>query len=204
MIEPAEPEPDVPEKVKPSVAGTDPLLIEDLASLIRLPIVAPKIEKIVRMAQAAFDPPDDYPLQPVEDVPSWKPNELGINWADPDSLIKIFCGLHWGMRGQDPMWEVRLETIPPLLPDSFRLGGLNRIAAKRAESRFREWDRFWHEEGPGNPVLLGASAPCTRFFEQDNPDCSAAEYLGGALHALQVSGAILALLDAAREEAGVK
>ena len=202
MIEPVEPDPETAEAVKPASPRTDPILLEDLASLVRIPILVPKVEQVLRMARAAFNPPEDYPLQPGAETPSLRPTEFGVDWTDADRLLRIFCGLHWGMKGHDPLWEVRLEVIPPLQPDPLRSGGLNRVAARRAESRFREWDRFWHEDAPGNPVLLGASAPCTRFFEHDDPDSAAAEYLGGALHALQVSGCLLALLDAAREEAG--
>ena len=102
MIEPVEPDPETAEAVKPASPRTDPILLEDLASLVRIPILVPKVEQVLRMARAAFNPPEDYPLQPGAETPSLRPTEFGVDWTDADRLLRIFCGLHWGMKGHDP------------------------------------------------------------------------------------------------------
>jgi hypothetical protein len=78
----------------------------------------------------------------------------------------------------------------------------HQIGARRAGARFSEWDRFWHEEEAASPLLIGASAACTRFLEDEDPERSASDYLGGALYALWASGALDGLLAAVRGEGG--
>ena len=93
-------------------------------------------------------------------------------------------------------WAQRAQIDPARV----RNGGFHRIAAKRAETRFSDWDRFWHEDDPKSWLLFGASASCTRFFEEEHPDSTAANYLASALYALQSSGALQAVLALAAQD----
>jgi hypothetical protein len=94
---------------------------------------------------------------------------------------------------------VRVEAGSPALAEALRAGNWHRLAARRAESRFSDWDKFWHEDLDSAGPLLGASAAVTRFFEEENSERMAADYLAGAFYALHASGALSALLEVARQ-----
>lgn len=185
----------------PDQPPADPIALEELAAVVRLPGLYRKIDRVLRGMRDSFELPDDFPLQLVSETPGDAVHEYGLLWRDPQRLLQLFAGMTWGPNGYDPLWEVRIETLPPLQPDWLRERGLHRQAARRAESRFSEWDHFWHEDKTEEAFLVGASAACTRFLEESDPDTTAAEYLAGALHSLFVSGALQALLEAAREAA---
>lgn len=179
--------------------ATEPVVLEDLAALIRLPSLFAKLDRVLLAMQANHQFPSDFPLKLLSTVPGDGIREYGLSWSDPQRQMRLFAGITWGTEGHDPIWVVRVELLPPLNPAILRRGGLHRIAARRAESRFSDWDRFWFEDDPKSYVLFGASASCTRFFEEPHPDATAANYLASALYALQTSGTLQALLAAIRE-----
>ena len=202
MIEPTPLPPEEPSSPKQAAPRQDPVVVEDLAAVLRIPSAYRKVDRVLESMRSSFELPDDHPFRPWGDGPGDKVREYGLAWRDADELLQLFAGMSWGDSGHDPLWEVRVEALEALDPNSLREGKLHRLAARRAESRFREWDRFWHEDQTEARFLIGASAACTRFLEETDPDATAAEYLAGALHALHVSGALHALLQAAREVTG--
>jgi len=198
VIEPVPLPPSEPEPALKSPA-TEPVVLEDLAALLRLPSLFAKLDRVLLVMQANHQFPSDFPLELLSTQPGDGVREYGLSWSDPQRQMRLFAGITWGTEGHDPIWEVRVELLPPLDPAILRTGGLHRIAARRAESRFSDWDRFWFEDNPKSHILFGASASCTRFFEEPHPDATAANYLASALYALQTSGSLQALLAASRE-----
>jgi hypothetical protein len=198
VIEPVPLPPSKPEPVA-KAPSTEPVVLEDLAALIRLPTLFQKLNRVLLLMQANHQFAEDFPLQQLSTVPGDGIREYGLSWSDPDRQLRLFAGITWGTEGHDPIWEVRVELLPPLDPAILRQNGLHRIAARRAESRFSDWDRFWHDDDVNSHILMGASASCTRFFEEPHPDATAANYLASALYALQASGSLQALLAAIRE-----
>ncbi len=198
MIEPVPlpPEPPAGEEAPPP--GSEAIVLEDLVAVIRLPGVFRKVERVLERMLASFRLPEDSPFRPWGEGPGDGRLEYGLRWRDTDGLLEVFAGMAWGDQGHDPLWEVRVAALPPVDADRIRRARLHRAAARRAESRFREWDVFWHEDRTEGSFLVGASAACTRFLEENDPDAVAAEYLAGALHALHASGALGALLEVAR------
>ncbi|TAH36969.1 MAG: hypothetical protein EYC70_08270 [Planctomycetota bacterium] len=202
MIEPTPPPPEEEGSGgSPDQASTDPIALEDLAAVVRVPGLYRKIERVLHSMRESFELPDDFPMQLVSEEPGDRVHEYGLYWQDAQRLLRLFAGMTWGASGYDPLWEVRVEAQPPFKPEWLRQSGLHRQAARRAESRFSEWDHFWHEDKTEEAFLVGASAACTRFLEEPDPDATAAEYLAGALHSLCVSGALHALIEAAVEAA---
>jgi len=177
----------------------EPVVLEDLVALIRLPNLFQKLDRVLNNVRALYQAPEEYPFQLIDPQPGDGMREYGLSWVDEQRLIRVFAGITWGNEGHDPIWEVRVEALPPLDPEKIRGQGMHRIAARRAESRFSEWDRFWHDEDSKGWLLFGTSASCTRFFEEENPDHTAAIYLSSALYALQSSGALQAILAVAQE-----
>ncbi|MCH2101628.1 MAG: hypothetical protein MK209_06870 [Planctomycetes bacterium] len=199
MIEPVPQPSDLP-PAEVAALRTEPVVLEDLAALIRLPSLFEKLDRVMLEVQRQYVPPEDFPFRLLADRPGDGVREYGLSFSDPQRLLRTFAGISWGAEGHDPIWEVRVEALPALDPARVRNGGFHRIAAKRAETRFSDWDRFWHEDNPKSWLLFGASASCTRFFEEDHPDSTAANYLASALYALQSSGALQALLNLATQE----
>ena len=199
MIEPV-PQPSEPPAEDKSAPRTEPVVLEDLAALIRLPMLFEKLDRVLLEVQRQYQPPEGYPFQLLGHRPGDGVREYGLSWADEARTLRVFAGMSWGAEGHDPIWEVRVEALPSLDAERIRSGGFHRIAAKRAETRFSDWDRFWHEDDPKSWLLFGASASCTRFFEEENPDSTAANYLASALYALQSSGALQAVLALATQE----
>ncbi|MFQ5749662.1 MAG: hypothetical protein ACE5H3_09425 [Planctomycetota bacterium] len=181
----------------------EPVTLEDLAAAVRIPHLFRKVGRILEGVRASLASHPDLPMQASSDGPGDGVRQFGLTWSDEKGLLTLFAGLSWGEEGHDPLWEVRLEAQAGFDPDLLRRGGLHAIAARRAGTRFTEWDRFWHEDTPGKPLLLGASVAGTRFLEEEDPDATAAEYLSGALYALSASGALGALIQAARESASL-
>ncbi len=177
----------------------EPVVVEDLAAVIRLPALLGKIRRVLAQVLVLDQAPADFPFQLLSKVPGDGIREYGLSWSDRDQLLRVFAGMTWGTEGHDPIWEVRVEVLPPADPASLRARALHQIAARRADSRFSEWDRFWHEEDNKSHILFGASAACTRFFEEEDPDQTATNYLAGALYALRASGALEAVLAAQRD-----
>jgi hypothetical protein len=180
----------------------EPIVLEDLAAVVRLPSLYRKVRRVLDAALHSFRPPSDAPMQPVSSVPGDCVLEYGWSWMDGQGLLRIFLGMSWTEQGHDPIWEVRVEATDLGLAEQVRVTRWHQLAARRAGSRFSEWDRFWHEEDASSLLLIGASAACTRFLEDENPERAAAEYLGAALYAMWASGAIDGLLAAARGEGG--
>lgn len=200
MIEPAEPPPgDPPAAPDPSPERLEPLLLEDLVALVRLPTLFRRIAAVIDRALLHFDLPADSPFTLERMQPGDGVSEYGLSWRDPDGRLRLFLGMSWQEQGQDPAWEVRVEASAPAIARRLHAARWPQLCARRAESRFTEWDRFWHEEDPKSRTLLGASAAATRFLEDEEPESSAAEYLGGALYALHASGALHALREAAAD-----
>ena len=177
-------------------ATQDPVVLEDLAAVLRLPGLFRKLDRVLSRMLQSFGEPADFGFGRVTERPTDGVLEYGHRWRDPEDLLAVFAGLTWGDSGHDPLWEVRIEALPRVDPTVVRERDLHRIAARRAESRFREWDRFWYEDTVCPEFLFGASAAGTRFLEETDPDGTAAEYLGGALYALHASGAARGLLEA--------
>lgn len=177
----------------------EPVMVEDLVALVRLPALFEKLDRVLAMVRSAQVLPEGYPMQLSSEKPADGKLHYGLVWRDDQSGLELFAGLSWGDAGHDPAWEVRVQSSPGLDLAPLRARGLHRLAAKRAESRFSEWDHFWHEDTIDERYLVGASAACTRFLEEEHPDRTATEYLIGALHALHASGALHALIQAARE-----
>jgi len=179
----------------------EPIVLEDLAAAIRIPHLFRKVGRVLGIVRASLSSAPALPMQASAGSPGNGVRQYGLTWSDEKGLLALFAGLSWGEEGHDPLWEVRLEAQPGFDPDLLRRGGLHAIAARRAGTRFSEWDQFWHEDAAGKTLLLGASAAATRFLEEEDPDATAAEYLSGALYALSASGALGALVQAAREAA---
>jgi len=179
----------------------EPVTLEDLAAAVRIPHLFRKVERVLGIVSTSLSSAPALPMQASAGGPADGVRQYGLTWHDEKGLLTLFAGLSWGEEGHDPLWEVRLEAQPGFDPDLLRRGGLHAIAARRAGTRFTEWDRFWHEDTSGKALLLGASAAATRFLEEEDPDATAAEYLSGALYALSASGALGALVQAARESA---
>jgi hypothetical protein len=175
--------------------------LEDLVALVRLPGLLLRITKVLDRARAIFTPPTDSPFLLVDSQPGDGLVDFGYRWMDKNNLLMVFVGMSWAKQGCDPVWEVRVETASPAVAEMMRAGNWHHHAASRAESRFSEWGKFWHEDLVGNGILLGASAAVTRFFEEANAECMAAEYLADAFYALFASGALQALLEVARQHA---
>lgn len=199
MIEPV-PLPLSQEKPDPQPeTRPEPVVIEDLAALLRLPRLLGKVDRILAEVRTAGVFPEDFPMALATAEPGDGRVEYGLRWRDTGGALELFAGLVWGDAGQDPAWEVRVGLPASADAGAFRARGLHRLAAKQAESRFSEWDYFWHEDRGQPSHLVGVTAACTRFLEEEDPDRTARDYLAGALHALQASGALHILLQAARE-----
>jgi len=174
-------------------------VLEDLAALLRLPTLFPRITKVLNHARAIFQLPNDAPFLLVDPNPGTGTHDWGYRWMDKNNLLMVFMGLSWGHQNCDPLWEVHVQCCDPKIAEMMRAGDWQVHAARRAETRFSEWDKFWHEDLAGTGVLLGTSAAATRFFEEESSEQMAAEYLGGAFYALHASGALQALLEVARQ-----
>jgi hypothetical protein len=202
VIEPATPPPaETPPAPDAGADRIEPILLEDLAAVVRIPTFLRKVEGVLERALHEFDLPPDSPFVRESPRPGDGVVEYGYAWTDRSRLLRIFLGMSWFEQGHDPAWEVRVEARDERVARTLRLRRWQQLCARRAESRFTEWDRFWHEDEAKALPLLGASAAVTRFFEDDEPEVAAAQYLGGAFYALHASGALLALLQAAREAA---
>ncbi len=177
----------------------EPILLEDLTAVVRLPTLFRKVDAVIERALREFDLPADSPFVRESAQPGDGVMEHGRSWTDREGLLRIFLGMSWFEQGHDPAWEVRVEARSETVALALRARRWQQMCARRAESRFTEWDRFWHEDEPRALQLLGASAACTRFLEDEEPEASASEYLGGAFYALHASGALHALLQAARD-----
>lgn len=199
MIEPV-PLPPEPPPAASALPRTEPVVLEDLAALLRLPTLFEKLDRVLAEVQRQYQAPEGFPFQLLLPQAGDGVREYGLSWADPQRLLRVFAGMSWGAEGHDPIWEVRVEALPQLDPSTIRAGAFHRIAAKRAETRFSDWDHFWHEDDAKSWLLFGASASCTRFFEEEHPDSTAANYLASALYALQSSGALQAVLALAAQE----
>lgn len=203
MIEPATPLPGEPPPAPESgIERLEPILLEDLVAVVRLPVFYRKVQAVIERALIEFDLPSDSAFIRESARPGDGIIEYGLSWTDRSGLLRIFLGMSWLEQGHDPAWEVRVEARTESVARALRLRRWHQLCARRAESRFTEWDRFWHEDEPKALILLGASAACTRFFEDEEPEASASEYLGGAFYALHASGALHALLQAARDGGG--
>ena len=201
MIQPAPQPPSDPVPGAPKDQG-EPIVLEDLAAVVRLPALYRKVRRVLDVALDSFRPPSDAPMQLVEEEPGDGVHEYGWHWRDDDDLLQLFVGMSWTEQGHDPIWEVRVEAADTGVAEQVRLTRWHQIGARRAGARFSEWDRFWHEEDAQSPLLVGASAACTRFLGDEDPERSASEYLAGALYALWASGATDGLLAAARGQGG--
>jgi len=177
-------------------------VLEDLAALVRLPGLLKRVTKVLERSCAVFKLPDDSPFMLVDSRPGDGLLDWGYRWMDRNNLVMVFLGMSWGDRGDDPVWEVRVETSNKTVAEVLRAGGLHRLAARRAESRFSDWGKFWHEDLAETEVLLGTSAAVTRFFEEDNAEKMAAEFLAAAFYSLHISGVLQALLEVAHQHAG--
>lgn len=177
-------------------------MLEDLAAIMRIPDFLRRVRRVLDRAFAIYQPPDGTPLTLVSSSPGDGVVDFGFRWSDPQSLIQVFLGLSWGELGHDPIWEVRVEANSADLANHLRAGNWHRLAARRADSRFNEWDRFWQEDEPTSCLLFGASAAATRFFEEEDPERMAADYLAAALYSLIATGAVPAILEVAKEAVG--
>lgn len=193
---------DAPPAPEPGPERLDAILLEDLAAVVRIPTFFRKIEAVIDRALLEFDLPQDSPFLRESPRPGDGVVEYGLAWSDREGLLRVFLGMCWLEQGHDPAWEVRIEARSEGVARLLRRRRWHQLCARRAESRFTEWDRFWHEDDAASLALLGASAACTRFFEDEEPETSASQYLGGAFYALHASGALHALLQAAREAGG--
>ncbi|MDA0667241.1 MAG: hypothetical protein O3A95_03515 [Planctomycetota bacterium] len=180
----------------------DAIVLEDLAAAIRIPSLFRRVRHVLARAFSIYHLPDDSPFQLTSANPGNGEVDFGFRWMDPQGLLQIFLGMCWGEEGHDPIWEVRVEATSVDLAAHLRTQHWHRLAARRADSRFSEWDRFWQEEEPTTTLLFGASAAVTRFFEEEYPERKAADYLAGALYALYASGAVTAILEVAKEAVG--
>jgi hypothetical protein len=198
VIEPVPPPDPAPREPLAKDPLMEPIVLEDLVTVIRLPALFKKLDRILAHVLQLYQFPDDYPFEILSTRASDGIHEYGISWSDKKRLLRIFAGMCWGTEGHDPIWEARVECLSPGGAEPIKQQDLHRMAARRADGRFSEWDRFWSEDESSSEVLIGASAACSRFFEEAKPDQVAAEYLAGALHAMQASGALLALLEAAQ------
>jgi len=202
VIEPSPELPSEPQRIVASSSQPDPIVLEDLVALIRLPGVFQRLRRVLDRARLQFALPSDSPFRPVALVAGNGILEFGDHWTDGAQRLRLFMGMSWGDQGHDPIWEVRMEATTVTLADAIRAGNWHQLAARRAESRFSEWDRFWHEDSKGVALLLGASAAATRFFEEPDPEQTAADYLSGALYSMHASGTLEALLAVAENLQG--
>jgi hypothetical protein len=204
VIEPSPQQPSEPQRSAPAAQPqADPIVLEDLAAAVRIPGFFKRLQRVLVRAYETFHLPQDAPLVLMSSEPGDGIVEYGFRWMDRNGLLRLFSGLSWGDQGHDPIWEVRVEATSVDLASHLRAGNWHRLAARRADSRFSEWDRFWQEEDASTALLFGASAAATRFFEEEDPERMAAEYLSGALYSLHASGALQALLEVARETVGL-
>ncbi|MBC8328636.1 MAG: hypothetical protein H8E31_07805 [Planctomycetes bacterium] len=199
MIEPTPPPPGASPAaaLDPGAPTAEPVVLEDMIAVVRLPALFRKIDAVLERMLSSFSLPEDSSFRLASAKAGDGVHEYGLRWTDAEAHLVLFAGMSWGALGHDPLWEVRLQGGPEVGAAALRASGMLRMAARRAESRFSEWDRFWHEDQAEAGYLVGASAACTRFLEEENPDGTAAEYLSGALHALHRSGALQALREAA-------
>lgn len=203
MIEPAAPPPgDSPAAPDLAPDRLEPLLLEDFVALVRLPTLYRRMDAVIHRALLHFELPADSPFRLESEKPGDGVVEYGLRWRDARGRLRIFLGMSWLEQGHDPAWEVRVDAGEAAVARVLHAKRWPQLCARRAESRFTEWDRFWHEEDVKSQTLLGASAAATRFLEDEEPEASAAEYLGGAFYALHASGALHALLEAARTAEG--
>ncbi|MGB0951968.1 MAG: hypothetical protein ACPG31_01970 [Planctomycetota bacterium] len=203
MIEPSPQSPSEPQRsATSSTPQADPIVLEDLAAAIRIPGFFKRLHRVLARGYEVFHLPQDAPLSLVSPEPGDGVVEYGFRWVDPQGLLQVFGGMSWGDQGHDPIWEVRVEATSVELAAILRAGHWHRLAARRADSRFSEWDRFWQEEEPTATLLFGASAAATRFLEEEDPEGTAARYLAGALYAMHASGALSALLEVAKDAVG--
>jgi len=199
VIEPAAPPPgDPPAAPDSGPDRLEPLLLEDFVALVRLPTLFRRVDAVIQRALLHFELPSDSPFRLESERASDGVVEYGLRWSDAHGRLRIFLGMSWLEQGNDPAWEVRMDAGNARIAAALHARRWPHLCARRAESRFTEWDRFWHEEDLKSLTLLGASAAATRFLEDEEPEASAAEYLGGAFYALHASGALHALLEAAR------
>ncbi len=197
LIEPTPLPPGATPPVSPAGnPAQEPVVLEDMIAVVRLPALFRKVDRILERMTGSFQLPADSSFTLQDPKPGDGVHEYGLRWTDAKAGLSLFAGMTWGDLGHDPLWEVRLEGGPEVDAAALRSSGMLRMAARRAESRFSEWDRFWHEDQAEAGYLIGASAACTRYLEEQNPDGTAAEYLAGALHALHRSGALSALREA--------
>lgn len=174
----------------------DPLALEDLVAAVHLPRLHKKVRGILDRALTSFAPPEDLCVRLVSREPGDGRTGLGLSWRDAGSLLEMFAGLYWGDGRHDPVWEVRVQALPGLSAEKMRKSDLPRLAARRADGRVGDWGYFWHDDKEAT-FLLGTSAACTRFLEEEDPDGAAAEFLAAGLHALRASGALAGLVEAA-------
>jgi len=203
VIEPSPQPPSEPQRPAPSSPPqSDPIVLEDLAAAVRIPGLFKRVHRVLARGYEIFHLPQDAPMALVSPRPGDGMVEFGFRWADPQGLLQVFSGMSWGDQGHDPIWEVRVEASSVELAAALRSGHWHRLAARRADSRFSEWDRFWQEEDATTPLLFGASAAVTRFLEEEDPEGTAARYLSGALYSMHASGALSALLEVAKDAVG--
>jgi len=203
VIEPSPQKSSEPQRSTPAnQLSEDAIVLEDLAAVIRIPSLFRRVRRILARAFEIYHLPDDSPFKLTAPEPGNGEIDFGFRWTDPQGLIQLFLGMSWGEEGHDPIWEVRVEANSNDLAAHLRTHHWHRLAARRADSRFTEWDRFWLEEEPTSALLFGASAAVTRFFEEEDPESMAADYLAGALYSLHASGAVTAILEVAREAVG--
>ncbi len=176
-------------------------MLEDLAAVTRIPALFQRLTKVLDHARAVFVLPDDALFILVDHQPGDGVVEYGYRFMDKSNLLCVFVGMAWGDQSKDPVWEVRVEAGSPELAEMLRSGNWHRLVARRAESRFSDWGKFWHEDLAGSSLMLGASAAVTRFMEEDNAEHMAAEFMAGAFYALFASGALSALLEVAKQHA---
>lgn len=203
MIEPSPQKSSEPQRsTSANPLSEDAIVLEDLASVIRIPNLFRRVRRVLDRAFAIYHLPEDSPFALTSTAPGNGETDFGYRWIDGQGLIQLFLGMAWGEKGHDPIWEVRVEADSTDLATHLRAGHWHRLAARRADSRFSEWDRFWQEDEPTATLLFGASAAVTRFFEEEDPERMAADYLAAALYSLHASGAVTAILEVAREAVG--
>jgi len=203
VIEPSPQKASAPQRsTSANPLGADAIVLEDLAAIMRVPDFLRRVRRVLDRAFAVYRLPDDAPLNLISNTPGDGMLDFGFRWSDRQGLMQVFLGMSWGELGHDPIWEVRVEANSVDLANHLRAGNWHRLAARRADSRFSEWDRFWQEDEPTSVLLFGASAAATRFFEEEEPERMAADYLAGALYSLFASGAVPAILEVAKEAVG--
>lgn len=203
MIEPSPQKTSEPQRPSPAKSlSEDAIVLEDLAAAMRIPSFFRRVRRVLARAFSVYHLPEDSPFQLVSTTPGHGEVDLGFRWMDSQGFVQIFLGMTWGEQGQDPIWEARVDANSTDLASHLRAHHWHRLAARRADSRFSQRGRFWLEDEPTTATLFGTSAAVTRFFEEENPERMAADYLAGALYALHASGAVTAILEVAREAVG--